>query len=174
MTFGGGEPTLQDAELLQALRELNQNNIHTAMETNACTEKIESFINKVGLLICDLKCISSDVHNEWMGVDNGIILDNLKKAAERQKELLIRIPLVKGMNDSDKEIDKIADFLRELVSKRNTLQVQIIRQHHLGEPKYAALGIEYPMTGQLIPTCEEAGSVAIKLSKSGCDISVVN
>ena len=174
VTFGGGEPTLQYEELLEAIVELNHNNIHTAVETNACTEKLEIFFNKVNLLICDIKCISPDVHNEWTGFDNRIVLDNLKKAAEMQKDLLIRVPLVKGMNDSNEEIAKIAEFLRELTSKRDALQVQILRQHHLGEPKYAALGIEYPMSGQPIPTPEEVEQFAGKISKVGCDVSVVS
>lgn len=174
VTFGGGEPTLQYEELLEAILELNRNNIHTAIETNACTEKREMFFNEVSLLICDLKCISPDVHNEWTGFDNSIVLGNLRKAAEIQESLLIRIPLFKGMNDSKKEIVRIAGFLGELASKRNTLQVQILRQHHLGEPKYAALGIKYPMAGQPIPTPEETEQFASQLSKASCDISVVS
>lgn len=186
VTFGGGEPTLQANHLLPAIKALRQKGIHTAIETNASTGDLQTFVGLVDLLICDLKCVSSDIHREWMGADNRETLRNLQYVAKKQTELIIRIPFVKGMNDSEKEMEKIRTFLCALARQRKYLQgacqppniafggpqVEVLRQHHLGEPKYAALGREYPMRGAQLPERDEAQSFVETIVKCGIRASL--
>ncbi len=147
VTFGGGEPTLQAEELAAAVEALQNENIHVAIETNAGNPSLEQFFGKVDLMICDLKCISPELHLQWTGCDNEIVLDNLQRAAGEQPDLWVRVPLVPGMNDSDDEMDRIVSFLAGLPKRRAPLRVEVLRMHHLGEPKYAALGMEYALAG---------------------------
>ena len=172
VTFGGGEPTLQAKELLLILDELKKEHIHTAMETNTSSPSLSDFYNRVNLLICDLKCVSSHLHQKWIGADNQQVLINLREAAREQKDLLIRIPFITGVNDNVAEMENIIDFLRELAKLRASLSVQVLRLHHLGEPKYRALGREYPMQDVPPPSKEQAEQFIEKMRKHGIDASL--
>lgn len=172
VTFGGGEPTLQANQLLFAIKGLRQKGIHTAIETNASTADLQKFVGLVDLLICDLKCISSDKHLQWMEADNRQVLQNLWSLARKQSQLVIRIPFVMGMNDSKEEMEKIRMFLYDLARQRKYLQVEVLRQHHLGEPKYAALGKEYPMSGVKLPDREESQRFVDELVRCGLKASL--
>jgi glycyl-radical enzyme activating protein len=172
VTFGGGEPTLQANQLLFALKALRQKGIHTAIETNAGTPDLQKFVGLVDLLICDLKCISNDKHLQWMDADNLLVIQNLQSMARKQSQLIIRIPFVRGMNDSKEEMEKLRVFLYDLARQRKYLQVEVLRQHHLGEPKYAALGMEYPMRGAQLPERNEAQGFVDELVRCGIRASL--
>lgn len=172
VTFGGGEPMLQANQLLSTIKALRQKGIHTTIETNASTADLQKFVGLVDLLICDLKCISSDVHYDWMGADNRQVLQNLMSMAKKQSQLIVRIPFVKGMNDSKEEMEKLRIFLYNLAKQRKYLEVEVLRQHHLGEPKYAALGKEYPMRNTPLPERNEAQTFVDELVKCGLGASL--
>jgi glycyl-radical enzyme activating protein len=172
VTFGGGEPTLQANQLLFAVKALRQKGIHTAIETNAGTPDVQKFVGLVDLLICDLKCISSDKHLQWMNADNRQVLQNLRSMARKQPQLIIRIPFVKDMNDGKEEMEKLRMFLYDLARQRKFFQVEVLRQHHLGEPKYAALGKEYPMHGAQLPERNEAQGFVDELVRCGIRASL--
>lgn len=172
VTFSGGEPTLQANQLLLTIKALRKKGIHTAIETNASTADLQKFVGLVDLLICDLKCISSDVHYDWMGADNKQVLQNLMSMAKKQSQLIVRIPFVMGMNDSKEEMEKLRMFLYNLAKQRKYLQVEVLRQHHVGEPKYAALGKEYPMRGAQLPERNEAQAFVDELVRYGLRASL--
>jgi pyruvate formate lyase activating enzyme len=167
ITFGGGEPTLQADELATAVNALHNADIHVAIETNASTSAFQRFVGKVDVMICDLKCASHDLHLRWTGCGNERVLANLTLAAEQQPYFMVRIPLVPGVNDSDAETDRIASFLGNLPKRQTPLRVDVLRLHHLGEPKYAALEMQYPMAGATPPTIAEAQRFVEKLNRAG-------
>lgn len=156
VTFGGGEPTLQIDELLRTVELLKNENIHTAIETNASTDAFKQVLGVIDAVICDLKAVSADLHKKMTGLNNEIILSNLLLASETQKELYVRIPLIPGYNAVKDEMNKIAQFISEMQFKRldalqMDLNVEILPMHHMGQPKYDALGIEYPMESVAVP-----------------------
>jgi pyruvate formate lyase activating enzyme len=165
VTFGGGEPTLQADELIQTLELLKTNGIHTAIETNATSKQFDAFIDRVDWLICDLKCVDAIRHKEWTGLGNETLLQNIKEAANRRKQLVVRIPLVTGFNDAVSEKKQIADFLASLGC--DGLTVEILRLHHLGKCKYEALGLEYWMNGVVEPDVASAQNFINELRAKG-------
>ena len=172
VTFGGGEPTLQANQLLLTIKALRKKGIHTAIETNAGTADFQKFVGLVDLLICDLKCISNNVHLHWMDADNQLVLQNIMSMANKQPQLIIRIPFVKGMNDGKEEMEKFRMFLYDLARQREYLEVEVLRQHHLGGPKYAALGREYPMQNRSLPERNEAQGFVDELVRCGFGASL--
>jgi pyruvate formate lyase activating enzyme len=182
VTFGGGEPTLQVEDVLEVVRSLRGEAIHTAIETNAATEAFAAIPGEVDLLICDLKCVSSDLHREWTGLGNDLVLQNLRRAVEVQPRMTVRIPLIPGFNDSPEEMNRIGEFLSELSDLRREMgaregwapiRVEILRLHHLGEPKYAALNWPYPMAGVEAPAREQAEAMVAILRDWGQVAGVV-
>ncbi|MFH1421337.1 MAG: glycyl-radical enzyme activating protein [Planctomycetota bacterium] len=156
ITFSGGEPTLQIDEIITAINMLHKDGITTTVESNAGTENFARLIGTADLLICDLKCVSTDLHKHWTGQDNSLVLNNLRSAAKEQKNLWIRIPLIPGMNDTKEELTQTAEFLQEVAAHRDFLKVEILRMHHIGEPKYKALSMKYQLSDIKEPSREHA------------------
>ena len=152
VTFGGGEPSLQSAELVHILRELRQMNIHTAFESNAVPAGFKQLAAEADLVITDLKCADKANFKRVADGDTDAVFENHSFAARYAKELLIRIPLITSVNDSVEELTKITEILHELHETRlryagEPLRVELLKLHHFGAAKYSALGRSYPIEG---------------------------
>ncbi|MHC4084069.1 MAG: radical SAM protein [Planctomycetota bacterium] len=60
-----------------------------------------------------------------------------------------------------------ADNQLVLQEQRESLEVEVLRQHHMGEPKYTALDIEYPMQNASLPERNEAQGFVDELVNCG-------
>ena len=142
VTFSGGECLLQADFVSEVLKKAKAEGLHTAVDTcgYAAWESIEKTLDHCDLYLYDVKCIDKQTHIKYTGVDNSLILENLKKLSDTGKEIWIRIPLIPDFNNTESEITKIADFILTLPSVR---QVTLMPYHSLGSDKYKALGLEY-------------------------------
>lgn len=147
MTVGGGEPLAQHrftAELLKAAQEAY---LHTALETcgHAPWSHLEAVLKHVDLVQFDLKHLDPVKHQELMGESNELILGNLKRvlSVKAPRDVIIRIPVVPGCNDSVDNIRETARF----VARLGFSQAELIPYHRLGLSKYAQYGMVYPMAG---------------------------
>lgn len=172
VSFGGGEPTLQIEELLEALDLLRLERVHTAVESNAATERFARVVGKSELLICDLKALSPELLRAQTGAEAELVRENLRCAAREQKGLRLRVPCVRGVNLEREERERLREFICELARGRGRLPVCLLRQHHLGDPKYAALGREYPFRGRELPAAAELASFADELREHGIEVEV--
>jgi pyruvate formate lyase activating enzyme len=160
LTLSGGEPLLQAdfaARLLEAARE---HGIHTALETSGCVpwNDVEKVCRHVDQVFYDVKCLDAERHREATGVGNGRILDNLRRLRERFPDLpvVVRTPVVPGVNDSPEEIRAICGFLRELPGH---VRYELLPYHRFGEPKYRKLGTPYPLPGVEPPAPERMAAL---------------
>ena len=143
VTFSGGEPLLQKDFLREILKSSKNHGINTAVDTagNIPWESIEEILPYTDLFLYDLKVMDEIKHKEVTGVSNKIILSNLKELSNRTSEIIIRIPVIPGINNSLKNMQATYNFLKEL---KGIKAVELIPFHKLGEGKYESLGIEYP------------------------------
>lgn len=141
VTLSGGEPTLQMNFIKEILSRCKDNNIHTAIETCGFFNYKEfgETIEMIDLVIFDVKVFDSAKHREYTGVDNRIILSNLKKLSKDHLNIWMRVPLIPGVNTDIQEIREISEFTRSL---DNVKRVEILPFHRFGIYKYKALGIE--------------------------------
>lgn len=139
VTFSGGEPFLQSGFLLSVLKMCRDAGIHTAVETAVCVPfyLIEPSLPYIDLLYCDLKCMDSKKHAEATGAPNEMILDNIKKISEAGSGMVIRIPVVPGFNDDEKNMLDTAAFIRSLPNAHKT---ELLPFHSICSGKYEALG----------------------------------
>lgn len=149
VTFSGGEAGLQYEFLSEIGTELQKDNIHTALDTAGLItwEKLEKAINSMNMVLFDIKAYDSRLHRKYTGAGNELILENIKKTADKNKELIIRMVIVPGMNDNMEDIKKRISFIKELGSA--VKQIDILKYHNLGEGKYKSLGMIYSVPKDL-------------------------
>lgn len=141
ITLSGGEFLSQPefaAELLLASKE---NGLHTCCETTgfADPEIFNSVIKHLDSILFDMKHWNTGKHKEGTGVSNDLPLFNMKHAIQAGKEVLPRIPVIPGFNDSLEDAAGLADTLLEVGADK----CQLLPFHQFGENKYDLLGQAY-------------------------------
>ncbi len=140
VTFSGGECMLQIDFLGEILKKCKENGIHTAVDTagNVPWEYFEKIIPYTDMFLYDVKAFSKDLHKKGTGVDNELILENLKKLSQKA-DIIIRIPVIGGFNDSIDEMKRIAEFLSTIKFRK----AELLPYHSMGEHKYDALCMKH-------------------------------
>lgn len=153
VTLSGGEPSLQPEFASELLRECRALGIHTAVETAGCLEwgSLSRVVRSVDLVLYDLKHMDGRRHEELTGAPNGLILENLRRIGRVGVPVLVRVPIVPGLTDSEENLRATVEFCLEVDS---LLGIEPLAYHPLGVPKYKRLGREYPL-GDLPPPEEE-------------------
>lgn len=146
VTVSGGEPLLQSDFVAELFKACKEEGIHTCCESTFYTEwnEIEKILPYTDLIISDIKHMDTNIHKKYTGVNNDKILENLKRLANEEREMILRIPIIPNVNDDMENIKATADFiLNELKGRVRTLQ--LLSFMRLGEEKYGSLGIPYKM-----------------------------
>ena len=153
VTLSGGEPLIQPEFTEEFLGLCRRSGVHTAIETcgHIPEKEFAAVLPLVDLVIFDYKAASPDRHRSVTGVSNDLIMKNLAVLLKTPGEVLIRMPLVPGVNDAPGDLESIGEILTEL---RPGVSFELLPYHRLGEKKYKKLGREYrledlePPTGQ--------------------------
>lgn len=146
VTVSGGDPLLQSSFVVELFKACRAEKIQTCCESDffADWSVAEKVVDLSDIIISDIKHMDTEIHREHTGVGNERILENLRRIAAKKKELILRIPVIPGVNDDMDNIRSTADFiLNDLNNGVRTLQ--LLSFMRLGEEKYASLGIPYPM-----------------------------
>ena len=146
VTVSGGEPLMQDVFVREFLTLCKANSIHTAVETNLNIPwtHIEPLLPYTDLWMCDIKVFDTRLHEKWTGSSNALILENIRKLCGTGAEIIVRTPVVPGVNDSEEEIGKIASYLSEY---KGDIRYELLPFHTLGFEKFDNLGMGNPMAG---------------------------
>lgn len=153
VTISGGEPLMQP-EFTRAILELCKNEgIHTTVETNLARPSavLEPLLPVVDLFFVDIKLFDDTEHKKWTGVSNTQTLENLVLLDRHQKPIVVRTPVIAGLNDQSEQIRAIASWLKKLDS---VLRYELLPYHPLGNGKYTALGYDPPPAWFRTPTSE--------------------
>lgn len=142
VTFSGGEPLLYPEFLIEVLEACGRQGIHRAVDTSGFVKKEALFqvAEHADLFLYDLKMIDAEKHIRHTGVDNRLILDNLKSLAEYGSEIQVRIPLVGGVNDDDGSVAAMAVYVASLPGEKRG--VSILPFHDVAKAKDEKLGRE--------------------------------
>ena len=141
VTFSGGECMLQIDFLLEILKKCKENGIHTAVDTagNISWESFEKILPYTDLFLYDIKAMNDEIHKEYTGVSNSLILENLAKLLKSGAGVHVRIPVIPGVNDKEEEMKNIKAFF-DINSYPE--KIELLPYHAMGEHKYDALGKE--------------------------------
>jgi pyruvate formate lyase activating enzyme len=149
VTVSGGEP-LRQADFITALfQKCRETGIGTCLDTcgYAATDKLKEVLAFTDYILYDLKHMDTDCHKELTGKANDLILNNAKVIAESKIPILYRIPLIKDINDTMRNIIETAQFIQSL---GNGIAVEFLPYHRLGIGKYDTL--DRPYTGEAFQT----------------------
>ena len=98
VTFTGGEATLQADELIELLSLLQENGIHTCIETNASSSRFDGIVDKVDYLIVDMKHFDEEEHRKWTGASLMDVKRNIENVFSSGRQIHIRVPVINGVN----------------------------------------------------------------------------
>ncbi len=137
-TFSGGEPLAQPEFLIELCEYLKGN--HLCIETSgfASETAFKNVLEKLDFVIMDIKLFDGDLHKEYTGVSNRIILNNFELLKKSGKPFIIRTPLIPNITDTKDNLDSIKNLIGDAVWEK-------IPYNAAAESKYKMLNIEYEL-----------------------------
>ena len=171
VTFSGGEPLMQPEFLLSLLNQCKSREIHTAVDTSCYAEPeiVEMVSKKTDLFLCDLKHMDKDVHERFTGVHNKLILDNIKRLCDAGKQVIIRVPIIPGFNDSLENIEAMGEFIASLPS---ISKIEILPYNSGGKEKSARLSHGIKFVESQVPEGEKMISIAERFAGYGFEVKI--
>lgn len=141
MTLSGGEPLMQSKfskDLVQAAKDAG---INVAIETSGYQkwDLAWKVLEDIDHILFDMKAFDKDLHKKIVGVDNGLILDNLEKLSKENKDITVRVPVIPEHNDGFDNLSQTVEHCKSLGIK----EVHLLPYHQLGVHKYEKLDREY-------------------------------
>lgn len=148
----GGGVTLSGGEVMasqhmdyveEVCRKLHENGVSVFIDTSGYTdyENLKRILPYVDVFLYDIKVMDPEGHKKYIGVDNSLILENLKKLSDEGAGLYIRLPIIQQVNATDEHIESVIHFLKE--NNIHARQVNLLPYHDIGKGKYASLDMEY-------------------------------
>ncbi len=170
VTFSGGEPLAQHNFLSSLLCECKKSGIHTVLDTSGCTDwrNLKKLADKVDLFLYDIKLIDNIRHKKFTGRDNKKILYNLRMLSRLNAKIIVRIPVIPGINDDCKNIKEIGKFLAEV----SIQEINLLPYHKIGGGKYKKLGIDNRMPEVDPPSDDKMKEIASLINIFGLKVKI--
>jgi pyruvate formate lyase activating enzyme len=170
VTFSGGEPTMQPEFLLELAKSCKDEGIHTSLDTSgyAPASVFKQLIPFIDLFLYDIKVTDSVRHQQYTDVDNKLIISNLSLLSE--KEVIIRYPVIPGINDSTLLLDQLLNLLRHVPLKRK--EIHFLPYHRMQRSKYQRLGLEYTLEEISEPSSKEMQHISDFFEEDGYVVKI--
>lgn len=142
VTLSGGEPLVQHEFASALLAACRRKGLHTALDTSgyASWDVLEEMLGSVCLFLYDLKLADGEAHERYTGKPNDLIMENFVRLAASGAELNVRIPLIPGITDTERNIDGLARFIEETGTRP---PLSLLPYNRFGEDKFERYGLEY-------------------------------
>lgn len=171
VTLSGGELLAQPEFALAILKNCKREGLNTAVETSffGQWDAISPMLPYINTAFVDLKLFDGAAHQAFCGADNNLILSNLlaTNQAEGTFRLVVRVPIIPGVNDTAEELDGIGAFCTQL---RRLAYVQLLPYHRLGMETYKKLGRTYALPQVNTPTDQEMERCRARVRAHGLEV----
>ncbi len=166
VTFSGGEPTLQLDFLNELSKRLYDKGIDLAIETSSYfhDRRCFSVLERFQMIFTDIKSMDGEKHRLYTGAQLDVILDNIKQYRTLPAEVIIRVPVIEGVNADRENIQKTAAFVARHLPKA---KMELLPYHQYGEAKYEALGLEFGQSQFQTPSRETMLLLKEDIEKQG-------
>lgn len=171
ITLSGGEVLLQPDFAVELLKECKSYGWHTAIETAMYvnSEAVKKVIPYIDLAMIDIKSMNSEVHKKFTGVNNDIILNNIKLSDKLAKEIIIRVPVIEGFNADLESIREIVEFSKSLTKLK---RIDLLPYHNYGESKYEAIGKAYILRELQAPSEDKMNTLKSLVESMGISCTI--
>ena len=165
ITISGGEPLTQPGFVEALLQACCARRIRTVLDTcgfanSAVFRRISKYVD---LFLYDLKLMDCEKHRHYTGVNNDLILRNLKILADQGSAVIVRVPIIPGVNDNIDNTDALSRFLSSLQLR----QIDLLPYHRIGNGKYQRLQLRNWMEGVEPPAPDKMETLAARLKRDG-------
>ena len=163
VTLSGGEPLLQADFAAALLKECKKHKISTCVETAGFVpwEAFEKVQGLTDLFLFDYKLDIQEEMDRYTGGKLETVLDNLRRLAALGKKIVLRCPVIPGINDTDGHFRAIARLAKEC----RIPHAELMPYHNWGEPKWEQVGRPYGLSGLKTMTQQEADACRARLDE---------
>lgn len=156
VTISGGEPLMQPEFAIDLLWRMKD--IHRAIQTSGYAEStvFSEVIKNTDYVMMDIKIADPEMHKNYTGVDNKIILNNFEILKKSGKKHVIRVPLIPDITDTEENLRAISEIVGDS-------DVELMPYNTMAGAKYKSVGLEYPLAGHK----NENNKVDISIFKRG-------
>ena len=170
-TFSGGEPMLQIDFLQSLLEECKKKNVNAAIDTTgyAPFTDFEKIYEHTDIFLYDLKLMNDNLHYEYSGVSNKLIHENLKKLSSLGNKIILRIPIIPTITDTEENISQTISFISAL---KNIREIDLLPFHNTAKSKYERMQKENKVVNLTAPTKEYMNELKNRFTQLGIPIMV--
>jgi pyruvate formate lyase activating enzyme len=171
VTFSGGEPLAQPEFLGVLLGACRRAGIHTAVDTcgYAPWSVLDAIRDDVDLFLYDLKLMDDQQHRRLTGVSNRTILQNLRRLSEGGAAIVLRLPVIPGINDDPDNVRALAAFAAALPHLQG---IDLLPYHPTAVDKYARMNRAYGLQATRPPDAEQLAEIGRALQHTGIPIRI--
>ncbi len=175
VTIGGGEMSLQTDFAVTLFSECKKMMINTAIETQGTTSlaNYQQLAPVTDTFLFDIKQINSEQHKAMLGIGNEGIRRNLEWLVDYGAKVIVRMPLIRGYNDSWDAITGTIEYVQKLAKRGNILRIDMLPYHQLGRKKYERLDMPYPIAQDPSYTPDELDRLESFFAQFDFDIRLV-
>lgn len=170
VTVSGGEPLAQPDFVSAVLRRCQDDGLHTTVDTcgYAPPEALTKVLGYTDLVLFDVKHLQEEPHRMATGVSNRRILANALAVARAGVSMIMRLPLIPDINDSEDNVRGTARFAQELGVRR----LDLLPYHRFGISKYTNLDRRYRLDGHTSPPDEDVQRLKDMLETMGMECQI--
>ena len=168
ITLSGGEALAQDMDYIEELaRRLHGKGYSVDFDTcgHVPYAHFQRALPYADAFLYDVKLLDPEEHRRWTGVDNRLILENLRRLSGDGGKINLRLPLIKGVNAEDEYIHQMIGFLK--AENIHVYRVNLLKYHETGSGKYGRLRRSYEKTGMSPPEDQWLERAADMFRQSG-------
>ena len=171
VTFSGGEPMLQLNFLYSILRECSRIDLHTAIDTTgyAPFKDFEKIYDVTNIFLYDLKLMDSNLHFDYCGIPNELIHENLKKLSSLGNKIVLRIPIIPSITDTEENISSMISFIDKL---KNVREIDLLPFHSTAKSKYERMKKLNKVAEFVVPTNERMTELKNRFNQLGIPIKI--
>ncbi len=167
VTLSGGEPLSQFSFAMELLKRCKDEGVNTCLETSGfvSASQFEKILPLVDIFLFDYKITGFDEHQKYTGIPNERILENLDLAYQYGSEIILRCPIIPGINDSEQHFEAICALD---IKYPNLKGIEILPYHTMGNSKRTSIGADETLTQLKTVSPEIANKWIAQLQKTGC------
>lgn len=158
LTISGGEPLMQPDFAAELAQMAQAEGVSVAVETSlyAPWEVVERLSEHVNVWLVDYKATDDATHQRLVGVSQARIRENLERLYQSGARIILRCPLIPGVNDDEGHLRGIAEMSKAYPDLEG---IEVMPYHKMGVSKARRIGYsqeEYDVPESALKECWQA------------------